>query len=250
MRVTVLGATGGVGRHLVAQALDRGHQVDAIVRDPGRAALPASPRLTVHQGDARDAASVAAAVTPASVVLSALGIASKREAGTLTAGARAVVAARPARIVWLGAIGTGRSARAVGRLTAALLRAGFGAEYGDKVSADNAVLDAGGTVLHSGPFSGKADAPGTRAVPLAAAGRRFFPRRTPRATVARLMLEAAEAPARPGALIVPAPKTDLSERMVCLCTAACRSGRRGRPFTRGRSNTFTAIPPTLGRLRG
>jgi uncharacterized protein len=225
MRVTVLGATGGVGRHLVAQALDRGHQVDAVVRDPGRAALPASPGLTVHQGDARDAASVAAAVTPASVVLGALGIASKREAGTLTAGARAVVAARPARIVWLGAIGTGRSASAVGRLTAALLRAGFGAEYGDKVSADNAVLGAGGTVLHSGPFSGKADDPGTRAVPLAAAGRRFFPRRTPRATVARLMLEAAEAPARPGALIVPARKTDLPERMACLCNAACRGGR-------------------------
>jgi uncharacterized protein YbjT (DUF2867 family) len=213
MRVTVLGATGGVGRHLVSQALERGHQVDAVVRDPGRAALPASSRLTVHQGDARDAASVAAAVTPASVVLSALGITGKRETGTLTAGARSVVAARPARIVWLGAIGTGRSARAVGRLTATLLRAGFGAEYGDKVSADTAVLDAGGTVLHSGPFSGKADAPGIRAVPLAAAGRRFFPRRTPRATVARLMLEAAEAPARPGAIIVPAPAPDLPERV-------------------------------------
>ena len=108
-------------------------------------------------------------------MLSALGIASKKEAGTLTAGARAVVAAQPARIVWLGAIGTGRSARAVGRLTALLLRAGFGAEYGDKVSADATVLGAGGTVLHSGPFSGKADDPGIRAVPLTAAGRWFFP---------------------------------------------------------------------------
>jgi uncharacterized protein len=206
MRITVLGATGSIGRQLVAQALDRGHQVDAIVRDPARAALPVSPRLTVHRGDARDAASIAAAVTPSSVVLSALGIASKKEAGTLTAGARAVVAAQPARIVWLGAIGTGRSARAVGRLTALLLRAGFGAEYGDKVGADATVLDAGGTVLHSGPFSGKPDDPGTRAVPLPAAGRRFFPRGTPRSTVARLMLEAAEGPARPGGLIVPAPK--------------------------------------------
>jgi NAD(P)-dependent dehydrogenase (short-subunit alcohol dehydrogenase family) len=206
MRVTVLGATGGIGRQLVAQALDRGHQVDAIVRDPGRAAFPASPRLTLHQGDVHDAASIAAAVTPSSVVLSALGITSKKDAGTLTAGARAVVAAHPARIVWLGAIGTGRSARAVGRLTALLLRAGFGAEYGDKVSADATVLDAGGTVLHSGPFSGQPDDPATRAVPLPAAGRRFFPRTTPRPTVARLMLDEAEGPAHPGGLIVPAPK--------------------------------------------
>lgn len=206
MRVTVLGATGGTGRLLVAQALDRGHEVDAVVRDPGRAALPASPRLTVHQGDARDAASVAAAVTPASVVLSGLGIASKKDAGTLTAGARAVVAAGPARVVWLGAVGTGRSARAVGRLTALLLRAAFGAEYGDKVAADGAVLEAGGTVLHSGPLSDKPDDPAVRAVPLAAASRRFFPRGTPRATVARLMLDAAEAADFPGGIVVPARK--------------------------------------------
>jgi hypothetical protein len=76
-----------------------------------------------------------------------------------------VVAAHPARIVWLGAIGTGRSAQAVGRLTARLLRAGFGAEYDDKVTADATVLGAGGTVLHSGPLTDKADDPGTRASP-------------------------------------------------------------------------------------
>jgi hypothetical protein len=203
MRVTVVGATGGTGRHLVTQALERGHQVDAIVRDPGQAALPSDPRLTIHRGDVRDAASIAAAIAPESVVVSGLGNASKKETGTLTVGARAVVAAHPARIVWLGAIGTGRSAGAVGRLTGLLLRAGFGAEYDDKVTADTAVLDAGGTVLHSGPLTDKADSPGTRALPLSAANRRFFPRSTPRATIARLMLDEAEAPAHPGQLIIP-----------------------------------------------
>src|ERR1700677_2438377 len=118
MRITVLGATGGTGRHLVAQALGRGHQVDVIVRDPASAALPASPRLTIHRGDVHDPASIAAAISPGSAVVSGLGVSGKSQAGTLTAGARAVVAAQPARIVWLGAIGTGRSADAVGRLTA------------------------------------------------------------------------------------------------------------------------------------
>jgi uncharacterized protein len=206
MRIAVLGATGGTGRLLVAQALERGHQVDAIVRDPGLATFPARPDLAIHQGDVHDEASIAAAIAPGAVVVSALGLASRKDAGTLTAGARAVLAARPARIVWLGAIGTGHSAAAVGRLTALLLRAGLGAEYGDKVTADNAVLDAGGTVLHSGPLSDKADVPGTRVVPLAAVRRRLFPRSTPRATIARLMLDAAEAPGHPGGLIVPAPK--------------------------------------------
>jgi len=202
MRVTVLGATGGTGRHLVTQALERGHQVDAVVRDPGHAALPANPRLTIYRGDVHDAASIA----PESVVVSGLGVASKNEAGTLTAGARAVVAAHPARILWLGAIGTGRSASAVGRLTARLLRAGFGAEYDDKVTADTTVLGAGGTVPHSGPLSDRADDPGTRALLLSAAGSRFFPHRTPRATIARLMLDEAEAPMHPGQLIIPDPQ--------------------------------------------
>ena len=205
MRVTVLGASGGTGRQLVTQALARGHDVDAIVRDPEHAALAADPHLTVRQGDVHDAASIAAAVTPSSVVVSGLGIASKKEAGTLAAGARAVVAAHPARIIWLGAIGTGGSAGAVGRLTAIALRAGFGAEYHDKVIADTAVLAAGGTVLHSGPLSDKADAPGTRALGLSAARRRFFPHGTPRATIARLMLDEAEAPTHPGEIIVPQP---------------------------------------------
>lgn len=36
MRITVFGATGGVGRQVVRQALDAGHRVLAVVRDPGR----------------------------------------------------------------------------------------------------------------------------------------------------------------------------------------------------------------------
>ncbi|WP_435112256.1 NAD(P)H-binding protein [Nocardiopsis synnemataformans] len=40
--VTVFGATGGTGRHVVAQARRAGHRVQAVVRDPGR--LPRRPR--------------------------------------------------------------------------------------------------------------------------------------------------------------------------------------------------------------
>ncbi|ASU58644.1 MULTISPECIES: NAD(P)-dependent oxidoreductase [Nocardiopsis] len=36
MRITVLGATGGTGRHVVDQALNAGHRVTALVRDPAR----------------------------------------------------------------------------------------------------------------------------------------------------------------------------------------------------------------------
>ncbi|NEC20294.1 NAD(P)H-binding protein, partial [Streptomyces parvus] len=36
MRITVFGATGGVGQEIVGQALAAGHEVTAVVRDPDR----------------------------------------------------------------------------------------------------------------------------------------------------------------------------------------------------------------------
>ena len=38
MRITVLGAAGNVGGRTVAEAVNRGHEVTAVVRAPGRAA--------------------------------------------------------------------------------------------------------------------------------------------------------------------------------------------------------------------
>jgi uncharacterized protein YbjT (DUF2867 family) len=49
MRMTVFGATGGIGRHVVRQALDAGHKVTAVVRDSARidARHPALEVVTV-----------------------------------------------------------------------------------------------------------------------------------------------------------------------------------------------------------
>jgi putative NADH-flavin reductase len=71
-RVLIVGATGGTGRALVAQALDRGLLVTALARDP--AALRVEhPRLTVVRGNVLDYASVEAAVRGQDAVVSALG---------------------------------------------------------------------------------------------------------------------------------------------------------------------------------
>jgi uncharacterized protein len=52
MRITVFGAGGSVGSCVVAEALSRGHEVVAVVRNPKRAArLPKA--ATVRAGDAR-----------------------------------------------------------------------------------------------------------------------------------------------------------------------------------------------------
>ncbi len=71
-RLLVVGATGGTGRRLVAQALERGFRVTALVRNPARLQLE-HQRLTVIPGNVLDATSLDAAMRGQEAVLSALG---------------------------------------------------------------------------------------------------------------------------------------------------------------------------------
>ncbi|NLU72463.1 SDR family oxidoreductase [Streptomyces sp. HNM0575] len=95
MRFTVFGATGGTGRQLVQQALDAGHEVTAVVRDPAR--LPVkqetSARLEVVTAGVTDPEALVPAVRGRDAVLSALGAPSNKGAGIASAGTRAIVAA-------------------------------------------------------------------------------------------------------------------------------------------------------------
>ncbi len=72
VRVLIVGATGGTGRLLVAQALERGFSVTALVRNPSRLRLT-HQRLSVVQGNVLDANSVDTAMRGQDAVLSALG---------------------------------------------------------------------------------------------------------------------------------------------------------------------------------
>jgi uncharacterized protein len=56
MKIALIGATGFVGSHILAEALERGHTVTAIVRHPER--VPAHERVVAVHGD------VSAAHTP------------------------------------------------------------------------------------------------------------------------------------------------------------------------------------------
>jgi uncharacterized protein len=142
MELTVLGASGAVGREIVAEALERGHVVTAIARHIDL--LPGHVNIRRVAADVLDTTSFQAAIEGATTILSGLGISKGEKSGVLTAGARSTVDLRPERIIWLGAYGTGRSAVAAGALTRGLLRIGMRSELGDKVTADATVLDAGG----------------------------------------------------------------------------------------------------------
>ncbi|NUO83862.1 SDR family oxidoreductase [candidate division KSB1 bacterium] len=71
-RLLIIGATGGSGRQLVTQALERGYVVTALAREPSKLHIE-HPQLTVVKGDVLDYASVAAAMRGQEAVVSALG---------------------------------------------------------------------------------------------------------------------------------------------------------------------------------
>jgi putative NADH-flavin reductase len=72
MNLTLFGATGKTGIHLLQQALDAGHDVTVLVRTPAKLGMT-HEHLRVVQGDVQDASRVAEAVGGAEAVLSVLG---------------------------------------------------------------------------------------------------------------------------------------------------------------------------------
>lgn len=119
-RVLIIGATGGTGRELVAQALERGYAVTALARNPAKLQIQ-SPQLTVVQGDVLDYDSIAHAMRGQDAVLSALG--HQRylyPTRILSAGTRNILRAMAAqgatRFVCATSLGIGDSAGRLGLL--------------------------------------------------------------------------------------------------------------------------------------
>lgn len=165
MKLTIVAATGGIGRQLLAQALAAGHDVTAVVRNPDRlAGLPvrvvatdfATDRARPDPGVLRDA------VAGADAVLSGLGARTAKEAGVAERGTLAIVEAMRAtgvrRIVVVSAapIGTVPSPRRpnpprhdpgdgffMRHLGARFARTAFRTHYADLARMEDVVRDSG-----------------------------------------------------------------------------------------------------------
>ncbi|MFG3346909.1 NAD(P)-dependent oxidoreductase [Streptomyces sp. NPDC048018] len=81
MKLTVFGATGGIGQEIVRQALDAGHEVTAVVRDPARFTV-SGERLEVFRADLTDPEALRGAVAGRHAVLSGLGARNRADAAT------------------------------------------------------------------------------------------------------------------------------------------------------------------------
>lgn len=113
-RLLVLGATGGTGRLIVAEALARGFEVRALVRSPAKASGLEGAELFI--GDARDQAALRNALEGMDAVVSALGtpVSPFREVTVLSTATKALVnamkAAGVSRLVCITGMGAGDSA--------------------------------------------------------------------------------------------------------------------------------------------
>lgn len=111
MKVLVIGASGATGYWLVRGALAQGHQVTAFVRNPDAWKAPEGVRAA--KGDARDRASLSAALSGQDAVLSAFGPRSFKAGDLQETLMRNLVGGMRERgvrrLVNLSALGTGES---------------------------------------------------------------------------------------------------------------------------------------------
>ncbi|MDF2389709.1 SDR family oxidoreductase [Nostoc ellipsosporum NOK] len=113
-KILVLGATGGTGRLIVAQALAREYDVTVLVRSPEKARDLKGAKLVI--GDARDENVVRQALVGRDAVISALGTPASplREVTLLSSATQALVSAMAiehvSRLVCITGMGAGDSA--------------------------------------------------------------------------------------------------------------------------------------------
>jgi putative NADH-flavin reductase len=80
MKIALFGASGTIGQRILNEALERGHEVTAIVRNPER--VPPRERVHVRSATATDAEQVANAIAGHDAVISAIAP-DRKEAATL-----------------------------------------------------------------------------------------------------------------------------------------------------------------------
>ena len=112
MQIVVFGATGNIGQRIVREALQRGHSVTGVVRDPSAAQSP-DPRVRLVKGDATNPDSVAQVARGADAVVSTISPrpnARGLPAPSLVDAARALIAGLPKagvkRVLFVGGAGS------------------------------------------------------------------------------------------------------------------------------------------------
>jgi len=166
MRLAIFGSTGGTGLELTRQALEQGHSVRVLVRNPNRMPL-VNPNMRVVLGNVLDHESVNKTVLGADAVLSCLGQRNLlRNTRVCSVGTRLIVNVMKAqgvrRLVVESAFGAGESLALANLLERLVFATLLWAPYQDKNLLEPAVKESGlewtilrPTLLTNGPRTGR-----------------------------------------------------------------------------------------------
>jgi len=92
MRLTVFGASGRTGQHVLERALSAGYEVTVLVRDPSRVKLEHAG-LKVQVGSLQDAAQVEEAISGSEAVISVLGPTANKPTFEISSATETIIAA-------------------------------------------------------------------------------------------------------------------------------------------------------------
>ena len=193
MKITVIGATGGTGRLVVDQALARGYEVRAFVRNPQT--LPNHPHLSVIQGDLADTAALAGAIAGSDALLCCLGVHEKKNVTVMRRHLPHIIQAMQQsgveRLILLAAYGVGASMASANCLAKPAYNTIVKDVYADKAQAEKQLPASGlqwtkiyPVILTDQPLSAKTE---TRLLKNTRKVNGFS--KVPRANVAKVMLD-------------------------------------------------------------
>ena len=164
VRLLVLGGSGGTGRQVVAQALDAGHDITVLARDPSKVGVQ-HQRLRMIQGDVIASAALGEAMRGQEAVISAIGRGKSFKSENLIAqSVPGIIAAMRAngvkRLIFTSALGVGDSYRDSPLLPKILFRTLLRGIYADKLIGDQMIRNSGldwtivqPVVLTNGPLT-------------------------------------------------------------------------------------------------
>ena len=137
MKITLFGATGGVGGHFLIKSLAKNYEVKALVRKPEK--LRENTNLSSHKGDVTNPSDVAKVIVGAEVVVSCLGnvkdvlIMEKATEAILQAATEQL---NPPKCLFVSSIGCGGSSWVVKQM---LKMIGGRSSFADYERADNRI---------------------------------------------------------------------------------------------------------------
>ncbi len=171
-KVTIIGASKGIGLETARQAVAKGHEVTAFARSASSMTFSAE-NLTKHDGDALVQGDVEAAVTGADVVIQTLGVPFNKTmlTGPITLFSEAtrilIAALNKAgvkRLIAVTGFGAGDSEASINPLQRIAFNAVFGRAYGDKSIQERLIKESSldwtlvrPGVLTNGPKTGRYD---------------------------------------------------------------------------------------------